>query len=136
MVLCAVIAKGLLSIELLHAKRTFFCILQVLRIHTGLNKWSKRNLFYIHLQKMNPFGIHETCIKIANSEVLFEQYILAINEGKYDIEVQNDDAIKRNRIFYHFMKKTFNRMDELYLRERCLLIDAIMKYQTRKQSAA
>ena len=27
-------------------------------------------------------------------------------------------------------------MDALYLRERCLLIDEIMVYQTRKQSAA
>ena len=33
------------------------------------------------------------------------------------------------------MQQTFNRLDELYLRERILFIDAIMKYQMRKHSA-
>ena len=34
------------------------------------------------------------------------------------------------------MKQTFIRMDGLYLHEKCLLIDAIIKYQFRKQIAA
>ena len=34
------------------------------------------------------------------------------------------------------MQQMFNRMDGLYLREICVLIDATMKYQLRKQSAA
>ena len=34
------------------------------------------------------------------------------------------------------MQRTFNRLDGLYLRERCILIDAIMKDQLRKRSAA
>ena len=59
----------------------------MLRIHTILNKCSKRNVFELHPQRMNPFGIHEPCIKISKSEVLFEQYIIDINRGKYDIEV-------------------------------------------------
>ena len=81
---------------------------------------------------MNPFGTHEPCIKIAKSEVLFEQYIMALNRETYDIEVRNDYAIKRKRIFFHFMQQTFNRLDELYLRERCPLIYAITKDQMRK----
>ena len=40
---------------------------------------------------------------------------MALKREKYDIEVQNDDAIKRNRIFFDFMQRTFNRMDGLYL---------------------
>ena len=34
------------------------------------------------------------------------------------------------------MQRTFNRMDGLYLSEIFILIDAIMKDQLRKQSAA
>ena len=34
---------------------------------------------------------------------------------KYDIEVQKDDAIKRNQIFFDFIQLTFNRLDGLYL---------------------
>ena len=47
--------------------------------------------------------------------MLFEQYIIALNRDKYEIEVQNDDAIKRNQIFFDFMKPTINRLDGLYL---------------------
>ena len=34
------------------------------------------------------------------------------------------------------MQRTFNRLDGLYLRERCHLIDTIMKHQFRMHSAA
>ena len=61
---------------------------------------------------------------------------MAINWDKYDIEVRNDDAIKRNRIFFDFMQQTFNRLDGLYLNEKCLLMDTIIESQSRKQSAA
>ena len=61
---------------------------------------------------------------------------MALNRDTYDIEVQNNDAIKRNQIFFDFMQRTFNRLDGLYLRERFLLIDVIMKDQLRKQNAA
>ena len=61
---------------------------------------------------------------------------MALNWGKDDNEVENDDAIKRNQIFFDFMQQTLNFLYRLYLRERCLLIDAIMKYQLRKHIAA
>ena len=89
-------------------KQKVFCILNILRIHTGLWKWSKTNISDLHLKKMNPFGIHEPCINIAKNELIFEQYIMSLNWDKYDIEVQNDDAIKRNQIFFDFMQRTFN----------------------------
>ena len=69
---------------------------------------------------------------IANSELLFEQYRMALNHDKYEIEVRNDDAIKRNRILFDFMQRTFNPLDEIYLYEIFLLIYRIMKYQLRK----
>ena len=59
-------------------------------------KWNKRNIFDLHLKKKNPFDIRVPCIKIENSELLIEQYRMALNREKYDIEFQNDDAIKRN----------------------------------------
>ena len=85
---------------------------------------------------MNPFDISVPCIKIASSELLFEQYRMALNWYKYDIEVRNDDAIKGNRLFFDFMQQTFNRLDGLYLHEVCPLIDTIIKYQSRKHIAA
>ena len=54
---------------------------------------------------------------------------MSLNQEKCDTEVRNDDAIKRIRIFFDFIQLTFNRLDGLYLREICILIDAIMKYQ-------
>ena len=61
---------------------------------------------------------------------------MALNEDKYDIEVQNDDAIKCNGIFFDFLQQMLNCLDGLYLCEICLFIDEIMKYQLRNQSAA
>ena len=84
---------------------------------------------------MNPFDIRVSCINISNSELLFEQYRMALNQDKYEIEARNDYAIKCNQIFFYFMKRTFNSMDGLYLREMCLLIDMMIKDQLGKQSA-
>ena len=52
---------------------------------------------------------------------------MAINQKKYDIEARNDDVINRNRLFFDFMQRTFNRLEGFYLREICLLIEAIME---------
>ena len=57
---------------------------------------------------MNPFGIHKPRIKISKNQLIFEQYIMALNWDKYDIEVQNDYAIKSNRLLFNFIQQTFN----------------------------
>ena len=85
----------------------------MLRIHNGLQKCSKTNLFDLHINKINPFGIHEPFIKIARNELLFEIYRMALKQDKCNIEVRNYDAIKRNRILFDFVQRTFNG---LYLR--------------------
>ena len=85
---------------------------------------------------MIPFDFSVPFIKISTSELLFEHYRMALNWGKYDTEVKNYDAIKRNGIFFDFIQRTSNCMDGLYLFEKCLLIYTIMKDQFRKQSAA
>ena len=97
----------------------------MLRIHTGLRKLSKTNVYDLHLKKKNPLDIDKPCINIANSELLFEQYRMALKRDKYDIEVQYDDTIKRNGICFDFMQQTFNRLDGLYMDKRFILIDAI-----------
>ena len=95
-------------------KEGFFCISHMLRIHTGLRKWSKNNVYDINLRKNNPIGIDQPCINIAKSEVFFEKYIMALKRDKGAIEIQKDDAIKRNQIFSNFMLRMFNDLNQLY----------------------
>ena len=64
-----------------------------------------------------------------------KQYRIDINWDKYDIEVRNYDAIKRNRIFFDFMQQTFNCLDGLCLYKKRLLIDTTKEDTSRKQSA-
>ena len=68
---------------------------------------------------MNPFDIRVPFILIAKRELLFEIYIMALNQDKYDIEVRNYNAIKRNQVFFDLMQQTFNHLDGLYLRKIC-----------------
>ena len=97
--MCAIIVKRVFSSDLLMLKKGF-CILQMLRIHTGLRKWNKNNVYDIHLRENNPIGIDQPCIKIANSELLFEEYRMALKPDKDAIEFQKDDAINRNQIVF------------------------------------
>ena len=99
-------------------KEKVFCIVQMLRIHTGLRKLSKKNVYDLHLKKLNPFEIGKPCIIIARRVLLFLQYRMAPKRYKYDIEVHNYDAIKRNRILFDFMQRIFNCLDGLYLHEK------------------
>ena len=85
---------------------------------------------------MNPFEIGKPCIIIARREMLFKQYIMALKRDKYDIEVQNDDVMKRDQIFFDLMQRKFNRLYGLYLHEKSLLIFTIIENSLRKQSAA
>ena len=96
-----------------------------------MRTWSKRTVYDLHLKKINPCDIRVPCIQISKSDILFEQ-----NQEKYDVEVLNDDVIKRNQIFFNFMQRTFNCLYGLYLRQIYLLMDAIIKIQLRVQSAA
>ena len=60
---------------------------------------------------------------------------MAIKRYKDSIEIQGDDAIKRNRFFFDFMLIMFNHLNQLYEKETILLIDTILKYQASKYSA-
>ena len=60
---------------------------------------------------------------------------MALQRDKDAIEIQNDDAIKRNRIFFDFMLRIFNHLNQLYEKEKSLLIYTILTYQSRNKSA-
>ena len=79
----------------------------MLRIHTGLRKLSKTNVYELHLKK-NPLDIGKPCINITRSEVLFEQYIMDLKQDKYDTEIRDDDALKCNRFCFHATNVQFS----------------------------
>ena len=107
----------------------------MLRIHTGLRKWNEMDQYHILIRDNNPMGIYQPCIKISNSEALLENYRMALMRDKYAIVIQKDDAIKRNRLFFDFLIIMFNNINQLYEKEKSLLIYTILPYQSRKESA-
>ena len=97
-----------------NGKEGVICILQMLRIHTGLRKWNKKDQFHIFLRDKNPLGIKQTCIMIENNEVLFEQYIIALKRDKDAIDIEGEDEINRNQLFFDFMLSMFDHINQLY----------------------
>ena len=53
----------------------------MLRTHTGLPQLINKNVYDLHLFKINPFEIGKPCIIIAGGELVFEQYIMDIKRG-------------------------------------------------------
>ena len=43
---------------------------------------------------------------------------MTLKRDKDAIEIQKDDAIKRNRIFFDFMLRMFNHLNQLYDKEK------------------
>ena len=103
--------KNTILIWSAEGKEKVFYILQMLRIHNGLRKFSETNIYDLHLWKKYPLDIGVPCIKIARSEVFFEQYRMALNCEKYNTEARNDDVINHTGIFFDFMQQTFNSLD-------------------------
>ena len=46
---------------------------------------------------------------------------MALKRDKYSIEIQKDDAIQRNQLFFDFMLRMFNRLNQLYEKEKVFL---------------
>ena len=51
---------------------------------------------------------------IANTEVLFEKYRIALKQDKYAIDIDGEDAINSNRLFFDFMPRMFDHLNQLY----------------------
>ena len=116
-------------------KEGVFCILQMLRIHTGLRKWNKKDRSHIILRDMNSLGIIQPCLTIVNNEVLFEKYRISLKWDNDVIDIDEDDAINSNRLVLDFMLRMFDHINQLYEKEKSVLIDTILKYHLRKESA-
>ena len=60
---CALITKRLFSFKLLKAKKSIFCILHMLSIHTGLRTWSGLNVYELNLfKKINLISVYHALI--------------------------------------------------------------------------
>ena len=105
-----------------NVKEGVFCILQMLRIHTDLRKWNKKDQFHIFLRDKNALGIKRPCIMIAKNEVLFEQYRIGLKREKDAIDIEGEDAIKCNRFFFNFMLRMFDHLNQLYDMEKVFLL--------------
>ena len=90
-----------------NVKEWVFCILQMLRIHTGLRKWNKKDRFRIFIRDKNPLGIKQPCLIIARNEVLFEKYRIALKRDKDAIDIDREDAINYKQLFFLFHAKNF-----------------------------
>ena len=66
--------------------------------------------------------------------MLFEQYIISLKWKKNAIDIEEEDAINRNQLFFDFMLRMFDHLNKLYEMEKSLLIDAILKYHLRNES--
>ena len=117
-----------------NVKEGVFCTLHMLRIHTGLRKWTNNDRFHMILKKMNPLGIDRPCLKIAKDELLFGKYRIALKRDKDAIDIDGDDAINSHRLVFDYMLRMFDHINQLYEMEKSLLIDAILKYHLRKES--
>ena len=65
----------------------------------------------------------------------FKNNRMALKRDKDDIEIQKYDAIKRNQIFFEYMLRMFNHLNQLYEKEKSLLICTILTYQSRNKVA-
>ena len=87
------ISQKIILIQAAEGKETFFCILHMLRIDNCLRTQYKRNVFDLHLKKwIHSISVYHALI-FSKNELLFEKYRMALNRGKYYIEVRNYDAI-------------------------------------------
>ena len=87
-----------------------------------MRKWKNNDRFHIIPSDKNPLGIKQPYIIIANNEVLFEQYRIALKRDKDAIDIEGEDAINRNRLVFDFMLRMFNHLNQLYEMEKFFLL--------------
>ena len=100
-----------------NVKEWFFYILKVLKIHTGMRKWTNKDRFHIILKKMNPLGIDRPCLEIVSNELLFEKYRIALKRDKDAIDIDGNDAIDSHRLVFDFMLRMFDHLNQLPVKD-------------------
>ena len=56
---------------------------------------------------------------------------MALKRYKDAIEIQKDDAIKRNQIYFDLVLRMFNHLNELNVKGKSLSIDTILTYSQK-----
>ena len=67
---------------------------------------------------MNRLGIDQPCLKIANNELLFEKYRIAIKRDKDAIDIDGYDSIDSHLLVFNFMLRMFDHLNQLYEMEK------------------
>ena len=128
--------KRVYFIQYTDSKANTFSIMHLLRLHTGVRKFCRRNLYDLHLEAMNPFGVSESCAAIKTDPSLFEKYRVALTRDRYDIDLREDDAIERYKNFFYFVNRSFKHLGYLFNEERFHIIAAMRenaKFEDEKQ---
>ena len=105
-----------------NVKEVVLCILHILKIHTGLRKWTNKYIFHIIINKMNPLGIDQPCLEIASNKLLFEKYRIALKRDKDSIDIDRNDAIDSHRLVFNFTLRMFDHLNQLYEMEKVFLL--------------
>ena len=71
---------------------------------------------------MNPLGIKQPCLTIAKNEVFFEKYRIALKRDKDAIDIDGEDSINRNRLFFYFMLRMFDHINQIYEMKKFFLL--------------
>ena len=54
--------------------------------------------------------------------MLFEQYRIALKRDKDAIDIEGEDASNRNQLFFDFMLRMFDHLNQLYEMEKVFLL--------------
>jgi hypothetical protein len=110
-----------------------FCFSHILNLHTGIRKWHRNDIYDRHLKAMNPL-IHEPCSEIVSSQILFEQYRVALNRDTWDISRLNDEEpIRRATMFHDFLSRMFQNLSTYYFEDKVIVMAVIADEDLRQQ---
>ena len=108
------------------------CFTHLLHLHTGVRKWSRKNVYDQHLKAMNPL-IHERCSAMNNSQALFEQYRIALHQEISNMIRFNEDIIVRACVFHNFLIRMFRYLGDYYYEDKEIVVKCIADEIVRQQ---
>ena len=59
---------------------------------------------------------------IEKNEVQSEKYRIALKWDKDEIDIEGEDTINRNQLFFDFMLRMFDNLNQLYEMEKVFLL--------------
>jgi hypothetical protein len=97
------------------------CFTHLLHLHTGVRKWSRKNVYDQHLKTMNPL-IHERCSAMNNSQALFEQYGIALHSEISNMIRLCENPIDRACVFQNFLMRMFKYVCNHYYEDKEIVL--------------